>query len=249
MGLAFIIGNGESRRNYDITKLKGRGIIYGCNAIYRDHPTLCDRIVAVNQPMYEEVAKFKNWKNMRFELLGPKQVSRWNYKFRGERMKWKPGNLKYFRVYQRGKKSSDKYRFKDFTLTKGSGCSAVLHAAEKGYNKIVILGFDMLGKIDVKRKDFEPWQNNMYKNTNNYPERKKMKSYLTYEWLYHMTQILRKYPETDFYLFNDPYNFKYNTLYQDYFAVAPNNVRCGSYEDLDTFLQGEENSINWIYYK
>jgi len=60
MDTAFIIGNGESRNIFPIDKLKGHGVIYGCNAIYRDHPMLCDHIVAVNPPMYEELAQWHN---------------------------------------------------------------------------------------------------------------------------------------------------------------------------------------------
>jgi hypothetical protein len=51
MDTAFVIGNGESRNIFPIEHLKGKGIVYGCNAIYRDHPTLCDHIVAVNPAM------------------------------------------------------------------------------------------------------------------------------------------------------------------------------------------------------
>ena len=60
MDTAFVIGNGESRNIFPIDNLKGKGIIYGCNAIYRDHPMLCDHIVAVNPPMYEELAQWHN---------------------------------------------------------------------------------------------------------------------------------------------------------------------------------------------
>ena len=55
MDTAFIIGNGESRNIFPIKDLKDKGIIYGCNAIYRDRPDLCDNIVAVNQEMYDEL--------------------------------------------------------------------------------------------------------------------------------------------------------------------------------------------------
>ena len=36
MDTAFIIGNGESRYLFPIKNFKNKGIIYGCNAIYRD---------------------------------------------------------------------------------------------------------------------------------------------------------------------------------------------------------------------
>ena len=55
MSTAFIIGNGESRTIFPIEKLKDHGTIYGCNAIYRDHPNLCDNIVSVNPEMSEEL--------------------------------------------------------------------------------------------------------------------------------------------------------------------------------------------------
>ena len=58
MDTAFIIGNGESRNIFPIKDLKGHGVIYGCNAIYRDYPDLCDNIVAVNPSMYKEL---KEW--------------------------------------------------------------------------------------------------------------------------------------------------------------------------------------------
>lgn len=35
-GNAYIIGNGPSRKNFDLTRLKGSGQTYGCNALYRD---------------------------------------------------------------------------------------------------------------------------------------------------------------------------------------------------------------------
>ena len=62
MDTAFVIGNGESRNIFPIKDLKNKGIIYGCNAIYRDYPELCDHIVAVNDPMYNEL---KEWHDNR----------------------------------------------------------------------------------------------------------------------------------------------------------------------------------------
>ena len=36
MKRVFIIGNGESRKGFDLANLRQHGTIYGCNAIYRD---------------------------------------------------------------------------------------------------------------------------------------------------------------------------------------------------------------------
>ena len=35
-GNAYIIGNGPSRKNFDLKKLRATGQTYGCNALYRD---------------------------------------------------------------------------------------------------------------------------------------------------------------------------------------------------------------------
>ena len=35
-GNAYCIGNGPSRKNFDLNTLKGTGQVYGCNALYRD---------------------------------------------------------------------------------------------------------------------------------------------------------------------------------------------------------------------
>ena len=51
---AFIIGNGESRKDFDLTTLKKYGKIYACNAYYRDNP-LPDVLIAVDSTMTHEI--------------------------------------------------------------------------------------------------------------------------------------------------------------------------------------------------
>ena len=53
--VAYIIGNGKSRADFDINSLKGRGTIYGCNALYRDYADLVDYIVSIDSPIIEEI--------------------------------------------------------------------------------------------------------------------------------------------------------------------------------------------------
>jgi len=50
----FIIGNGESRKDFDLTKLRKHGKIYACNAYYRDNP-LPDVLIAVDSTMTHEI--------------------------------------------------------------------------------------------------------------------------------------------------------------------------------------------------
>jgi len=53
MTVAFVLGNGISRKNIDLTKLKPYGKIYGCNALYRDFTP--DVLVATDTPIAEEI--------------------------------------------------------------------------------------------------------------------------------------------------------------------------------------------------
>jgi hypothetical protein len=51
--MIFCIGNGESREAIDLHFLKKRGIIYGCNALYRDFAP--DKLVVADPDMFKEV--------------------------------------------------------------------------------------------------------------------------------------------------------------------------------------------------
>ena len=51
----FLIGNGKSRENFDLEKLRGKGTIIGCNAIYRDFTP--DVLVAIDAKMLNELSK------------------------------------------------------------------------------------------------------------------------------------------------------------------------------------------------
>ena len=52
-GKVFIIGNGESRKGFDLANLRQHGTIYGCNAIYRDF--MPDVITAVDHGIMHEI--------------------------------------------------------------------------------------------------------------------------------------------------------------------------------------------------
>ena len=54
MTRVFVLGNGESRKQVDVNKLKERGSVYGCNAAYRDIKNL-DGLICVDGGMIHEV--------------------------------------------------------------------------------------------------------------------------------------------------------------------------------------------------
>ena len=71
MSKVFCIGNGESRKDFDLNVLQGKGKVYGCNAIYRDYPELIDVLTAVDNGIIHEIyhsgfalkkpCYFRNW--------------------------------------------------------------------------------------------------------------------------------------------------------------------------------------------
>jgi hypothetical protein len=52
---AFVLGNGRSRLNVDLNKLKEHGKVYGCNALYREFSP--DVLIAVDPKMIVEICQ------------------------------------------------------------------------------------------------------------------------------------------------------------------------------------------------
>ena len=57
MTVAFVIGNGESRKDIDLYPLKNYGKLYACNAVYRHFQP--DYLVAVDVKMILEINQHK----------------------------------------------------------------------------------------------------------------------------------------------------------------------------------------------
>jgi len=245
MDTAFVIGNGESRKIFPIETLKGKGIVYGCNAIYRDHPTLCDHIVAVNPPMYEELKQWHDATDKSTQIHGIEDISRWNYICDGDRKMDVPRGLKIYRIWRGGNmKKGGRIKTEDFSNNRGSGCSAVLMAAESGIKNVVILGFDILGAQQWEMPEPSRIQNNIYKNSANYPDRHSMKAYLKYEWMYQLRQIFRRFPDTNFRFINRREYLDGNTFLRWYFDQP--NIRSGIYADLQRWITGRRDDISWM---
>mgnify|MGYP001235393549 FL=1 len=244
MDTAFIIGNGESRNIFPIENLKGKGVIYGCNAIYRDHPMLCDHIVAVNPPMYEELATWHNNGKESPQIHGLDDISDWNYICDGDNINDVPTGLKIYRIWRGGDvKKGGKIKTNDFSVAKGSGCSAVLLAAESGIENVVIMAFDIMGAQQWEMETPSRIQNNIYKNSINYPGRESMKAYLKYEWMYQLRQTIRRFPKTNFRFINRKEYLEGNPFLKWYFDQP--NIKCGIYADLQRWITGHRDDIKW----
>jgi len=67
LSIAFVLGNGTSRSDIDLNKLKNYGKVYGCNALYREFTP--DYLIAVDSKMVLEIVDtnyhYKNsvWSN------------------------------------------------------------------------------------------------------------------------------------------------------------------------------------------
>ena len=244
MDTAFIIGNGESRNIFPIDTLKGNGVIYGCNAIYRDHPMLCDHIVAVNPEMYDELAQWHNNGKESPRIHSIHDISKWNYICDGDLDQDVPNGLKLYRFWRGGDHKRNKpIRTIDFSLSRGSGMSALLLAAESGTKNIIIMAFDIMGAQQWEMETPSRIQNNIYKNTSNYPDRASMKAYLKYEWMYQLRQIFRKFPTTNFYFINRKEYLEGNPFLRWYFDQP--NAKCGIYADLQRWITGYRDDIRW----
>ena len=114
-----------------------------------------------------------------------------------------------------------------------------------------MLAFDILGarqwEMDARPESLGQTsraQNNMYKNTMNYPSRMSMKAYLKYEWMYQLRQIIRKHPNTNFHFINRKEYILGNAFLRWYFDQP--NIKTGIYADLRRWVDGERDHINWM---
>jgi uncharacterized Rossmann fold enzyme len=159
--IGFVLGNGTSRSSIDVQELQQQGKTYACNAVYRNGITP-DYLVAVDTKMILEITS-TGYQNNNIVYTNP------NKSYSGIK------NLNFFNP------------------SKGwsSGPTALWLAAQHGYEKIYILGFDYKGLDDGKRL------NNIFANTRNY---KKSTDGATFfgNWMRQTIAVLRENPHIEF---------------------------------------------------
>lgn len=141
----FVLGNGESRKSIDLYDLHQYGRVYGCNAIYRDHPWV-DKLVSVDAPMQQEIIDSKYGGNVVFR-------SHPNIK--------RPGKIKTIK--------------QELGVDRGYMSGGVLldlaakTLKSKPHSEIYLLGFDIFGKIEQDEQGrYVQKFNNLYADTKNY---------------------------------------------------------------------------------
>ena len=140
-------------------------------------------------------------------------------------------------------KKGGKIKTLDFAQSRGSGCSAIVLAAESGVKNILIMSFDIMGARQWEMETPSRLQNNIYKNSRNYPDRDSMKAYLKYEWMYQLRQTFKKFPRTNFYFINRKEYLEGNPFLRWYFDQP--NIKCGIYADLQRWIEGSRDDIKW----
>ena len=118
MTVAFVLGNGESRKGIQIEDLKKIGKVFACNGVYRsDRP---DVLVAVDPKMLLEIAESDYLDN---------------------NVVWSNYNA----MYEKHPKIVDKVQFFQPSLGWSSGPTALKYCTEFKPKTIYILGFDYAG--------------------------------------------------------------------------------------------------------
>ena len=174
---ALVIGNGESRRNINISSFQDHTLI-GCNALHRD--ITVDHLVCCDQRMVREAVENPNTINTTIYV----------------RDLW----YHYFRKIRKNKNISlvpdlpyNGDRRHDQSIHWGSGPYAVLLACVLEHREISMIGFDLYAKEDRV--------NNIYKGTPNYAKSESSPIDPAY-WVYQIGKIFHYFPDTQFNIYN-----------------------------------------------
>ena len=167
--IAFVLGNGESRRGIEINDLMERGTVFACNAVFRTHKP--HWLVAVDPKMMLEIAETDY-------VLQNKVYSNYNNQ------------------YEKHKKLLDHVTWSKPSLGWSSGPTALKLACDKGYEEIYILGFDYQGlKEDSKNNRYK--LNNVFGGTRNYKKPSDEATFYG-NWMNQTKKCLQDYPKVKF---------------------------------------------------
>ena len=125
MNRAFVIGNGGSRSGVDLSSIKHKGTMFGCNALYRDLHydfDLPHYLIAIDERIIDEI-KNSDFPSKRF--IEPP-----------ENEKWEPVELHWGRAV--------KEDWNPARPRSNAGVNAVLEAVKRGFTDIWMIGMDFL---------------------------------------------------------------------------------------------------------
>ena len=168
--LAFVLGNGQSRKGIDIDDLMEKGTVFACNAVYRTHRP--HWLIAVDPKMMLEIAETDY-------VVHNKVYSNYNAQ------------------YEKHKKLLDHVTWSKPSLGWSSGPTALRLACDQGFKEIYILGFDYQGlAVDPKKNRFH--LNNIYGDTRNYKKNNDEATFYG-NWMNQTKRCLQDYKDVNFY--------------------------------------------------
>lgn len=164
-----VIGNGESRKGFDLYTLEWLGVTVGTNAVHRDF--IPDNLVCCDRRMVSEAVN-NDYKNP----LYTRQDWRKNFSF------WQNVRELPALPYNGDKRIDDPFQW-------GSGGHALNLACTFNPNFVVMLGFDLYSPDKLF--------NNIYKDTENYNAKTKHETDPSY-WIYQTAKLFELYPNIKF---------------------------------------------------
>ena len=169
-----VIGNGESRKHVDITKLNSTKI--GCNAIMRDYSV--EHLVCVDRRMVDEALKMQV---NNYSLVYTRKD--WFDSYKTKRLRIVP-ELPYA--------GSERW---DEPFNWGSGPYAILLAAKLSKDmQVSVIGFDLYSKDNRV--------NNIYKDTPSYDPKEKRAVDPRY-WIHQISKIFEYFPDVQFTIYQE----------------------------------------------
>ena len=167
--VAFVLGNGQSRKGIDPNNLKEKGTVFACNAVYRTHQP--HWLVAVDPKMMLEIAETDY-------VVHNKVYSNYN------------------RQYEKHQKLLDHVTWSKPSLGWSSGPTALRLACEQGFKEIYILGFDYQGlAVDANKNRFH--LNNIYGDTRNYKRSNDQATFFG-NWMNQTKKCLQDFKDVQF---------------------------------------------------
>ena len=167
--IAFVLGNGESRKGIEINDLMEKGTVFACNAVYRTHRP--HYLVAVDPKMMLEIAET--------DYMAHNKV-------------WSNFNAQYQKIPM----ILDHANWFKPSLGWSSGPTALRLACDLGHTDIYILGFDYQGhKEDSRNQRFK--LNNIFGDTRNYKKRSDEATFYG-NWMNQTKRCLADFPDVKF---------------------------------------------------
>ena len=168
--IAFVLGNGETRKGIQIEDLKKHGTVFACNGVYRtDRP---DFLVAVDPKMVLEIAETDY-------IINNQVYSNFNAQ------------------YNKNQKILDHVKWFQPSLGWSSGPTALRMACDRKFEAIYILGFDYQGFRDEKHTQRHKF-NNLFKATRNYKKSKDEATFYG-NWMNQTKRCLQDFKNIKFY--------------------------------------------------